>query len=163
MAIISNNTPSTEGHAPPPPNVLGAQKPGKSSSYETKTDKSTESTIFHLEAAWGTETIDASLKVGAAGIAFILALALLALAALTEAVTFTTSMTLLDLVDGTIWVLLSVMLSVVVLLMLSVVLSNTRQSPTRGVAIKAARGALTRVRSISGHHQLRGLDIYTLY
>ncbi|KAF5978916.1 hypothetical protein FBULB1_5944 [Fusarium bulbicola] len=100
MAMISNNTPSTEGHIPPPPNVLGAQKPRQSSSCETKRGKSTESTVFHLEAAWGTETMDVSLKVGAAGFALILALAflaLVALVALAEAVAFTTYLTPLKL------------------------------------------------------------------
>ncbi|KAF5564918.1 hypothetical protein FPHYL_4512 [Fusarium phyllophilum] len=82
MAITSNNTPSTEGYAPPPPNVHGIQKSAQNSSGATKTDDSTESSIFHLEATWGTKTIDVSLKVGAAGVAFIFALAFLALVAL---------------------------------------------------------------------------------
>ncbi|KAH7163855.1 hypothetical protein DER46DRAFT_683846 [Fusarium sp. MPI-SDFR-AT-0072] len=79
MAIASNNTPSTEGHAPPPPNVHGVEKPVQNSSGEAETDQSTESAIFHLKAAWITETIDVSLKVGDAGIAFMIAPSFLAL------------------------------------------------------------------------------------
>ncbi|PNP61105.1 hypothetical protein FNYG_14193 [Fusarium nygamai] len=82
MAITSNNTPSTQGHAPPPPNVRGVDKSAQNSSGATETDDLTESSIFHLEAAWGTETIDVSLKVGAAGLALIFVFAFLALVAL---------------------------------------------------------------------------------
>ncbi|KAF5714530.1 hypothetical protein FMUND_7374 [Fusarium mundagurra] len=82
MAITSNNTPSTGGHAPPPPSVHGIEKSAQNSSGATKTDNSTESSIFHLEATWGTGTIDLSLKVGAAGVAFMFAFAFLALVAL---------------------------------------------------------------------------------
>ncbi|EXM22114.1 hypothetical protein RAB80_003570 [Fusarium oxysporum f. sp. vasinfectum] len=84
MAIVSNNTPSTEGDAPPPPNVHDVEKPVQNPSGETKTDKSTETAIFHLKAAWTTETIDVSLKVGDAGIAFMIALSFLALVSLTQ-------------------------------------------------------------------------------
>ncbi|KAF5544473.1 hypothetical protein FMEXI_6586 [Fusarium mexicanum] len=93
MKIIYHNTPSTEGHALPPSNSQGIKKPVKNSSGEVKTDKSAESVIFHLQAAWGSETMDVSLKVGAAGFALILALALLALIALVKVFTFTTYMT----------------------------------------------------------------------
>ncbi|KAJ4025930.1 hypothetical protein NW761_011755 [Fusarium oxysporum] len=84
MAIVSNNTPSTEDDAPPPPNVHDVEKPVQNSSGETKTDKSTETAIFHLKAAWTTETVDVSLKVGDAGIAFMIALSFLALISLTQ-------------------------------------------------------------------------------
>ncbi|KAF5679309.1 hypothetical protein FCIRC_6154 [Fusarium circinatum] len=93
MKIIYHNPRSTEGHALPPSNAHGIKKPVKNSSGEVKTEKSAESVIFHLEAAWGSETMDLSLKVGAAGFALILALALLALIALAKAFTFTTYMT----------------------------------------------------------------------
>ncbi|KAF5634643.1 hypothetical protein F52700_5836 [Fusarium sp. NRRL 52700] len=117
MAIISNNTPSAEGHTSPLPDVFGAQKPVQSSPSETKTDDSTESAVWHLEATWGNEAIDVSLKVGAAGLALILALALLALAVLTKAVISTTFLSLLDLIEGTMLVVTMVM----TLVLLSVV------------------------------------------
>ncbi|KAF5578769.1 hypothetical protein FPCIR_11421 [Fusarium pseudocircinatum] len=81
MAITSNNTPSTQGHAPPP-NVHDVDKSAQDPSGATETDDLPESSIFHLEAAWGTETIDVSLKVGAAGLALIFTSAFLALVAL---------------------------------------------------------------------------------
>lgn len=84
MAIVSNNTPLTESDAPPPPNVHDVEKPVQNSSGETKTDKSTETAIFHLKAAWTTETIDVSLKVGDAGIAFMIVLSFLVLVSLTQ-------------------------------------------------------------------------------
>ncbi|KAI1029889.1 hypothetical protein LB503_008366 [Fusarium chuoi] len=83
MAVTFNGNPSTQGHTLSPPNGQGVEKPVQTSFGETKTDNSTESAIFHLEAAWGTETIDVSLKVGAVGIALTIALALMALVSLT--------------------------------------------------------------------------------
>ncbi|CCT69081.1 uncharacterized protein FFB20_10759 [Fusarium fujikuroi] len=79
MAITFNGNPSTKGHALSPPNDQGVEKPVQNSFGEAKTDNSTESAVFHLEATWGTETIDVFLKVGAVGIALMIALALLAL------------------------------------------------------------------------------------
>jgi hypothetical protein len=82
MAIASNNIPLPQGYAPPPPNVHGVGMSAQNFSGATETDDLPEASIFHLEAAWGTETIDVSLKVGAAGLALIFALAFLALVAL---------------------------------------------------------------------------------
>lgn len=83
MAITVNGNPSTKGHALSPPNDQGVEKPVQNSFGEAKTDNSTESAIFHFEATWSTVTIDVSLKVGAAGIVLMMALALLALVSLT--------------------------------------------------------------------------------
>lgn len=82
MAIASNSTPSTQDHAPLPPNVHGVDKSAQNSSGATEIGDLPESSILHLKAAWGTETIDVSVKVGAAGLALIFACAFLVLVAL---------------------------------------------------------------------------------
>ncbi|KAF5589768.1 hypothetical protein FPANT_6214 [Fusarium pseudoanthophilum] len=92
MAIASNNIPLPQGHAPPPPNVHDVDKSAQNSSGATETGDLPESSIFHLEAAWGTEKIDISVKVGAAGLALMFAFAFLALVALVSPATVITSM-----------------------------------------------------------------------
>ncbi|KAF5650109.1 uncharacterized protein FTJAE_674 [Fusarium tjaetaba] len=124
MAITSNNTPSTQGHAPSPPNLHGVDKSAQNSSGATKTDNPNESSIFHLEAAWGTEKMDVSLKVGPAGLALIFACAFLALVALVSRVTVAISVTPLHF-----WIAMAILVLLLVVLGDSRGSDNVRSGP----------------------------------